>query len=214
VVEEAPAPALPPEEAHAMADQAAAVMGALGYDHLGTLETLYHPETGFSFLEVNPRLQVEHGVTEEVTGLDLAAAQIRLAAGRPLDEVVAGRPEAPLGHAIEARIYAEDPDSFLPSPGRLKVFRPPAGPGLRVETGFAEGAEVTPFYDPMIALVIARSASRPEALDLLDEALAGFAVEGLKTNIPFLRRLMKYGPFREGRVHTGLAEECPRGREQ
>jgi acetyl-CoA carboxylase biotin carboxylase subunit len=145
-----------------------------------------------------------------VTGLDLAAAQILLAAGRPLDEALPGRPEAPRGHAIEARVYAEDPVRFLPSPGRLKVFRPPSGPGLRVETGFREGAEVTPFYDPMIALVIARAETRLKAVDLLEEALAGFAVEGLKTNIPFLRHLLKYGPFREGRVHTGLAEECAR----
>ena len=210
VVEEASAPALPPEEVRLMSDRAAEVMAALGYDHLGTLETLYHPEVGFAFLEVNPRLQVEHGVTEEVTGLDLAAAQIHLAAGRPLEEVAAGRPEAPLGHAVEVRVYAEDPVIFLPSPGRLKVFRPPSGPGLRVETGFAEGTEVTPFYDPMIALVIARGETRPKALDLLEEALAGFEIEGLKTNIPFLRRLLKYGPFREGLVHTGLAEECLR----
>ena len=208
VVEEAGAPALPPDEVRALADRAAGVMAGLGYDHLGTLETLYHPETGFAFLEVNPRLQVEHGVTEEVTGLDLAAAQIRLAAGRPLDEALPGRPEAPRGHAIEARVYAEDPVKFLPSPGRLKVFRPPSGPGLRVETGFAEGAEVTPFYDPMIALVIVRAETRLPALDLLDQALAGFDIEGIKTNIPFLRRLLKYGPFREGLVHTGLAEEC------
>jgi acetyl-CoA carboxylase biotin carboxylase subunit len=207
VVEEAGAPAMPPEETRAMAERAAGIMAALGYDHLGTLETLYHPETGFAFLEVNPRLQVEHGVTEEVTGLDLAAAQIRLAAGFPLDEALPGRPEALRGHAVEVRIYAEDPVKFLPSPGKLKVFRPPSGPGIRVETGFAEGAEVTPFYDPMIALVIARAETRLKALGLMEEALAGFAVEGLKTNIPFLQRLMKYEPFREGRVHTGLAEE-------
>jgi len=213
VVEEAGAPALPPEQVRALAERAAGVMAALGYDHLGTLETLYHPETGFAFLEVNPRLQVEHGVTEEVTGLDLAAAQILLAAGRPLDEALPGRPKALRGHAVEARIYAEDPVKFLPSPGRLKVFRPPSGPGIRVETGFKEGAEVTPFYDPMIALVIAWAETRPKALDLLEEALAGFAVEGPQTNIPFLRRLLKYEPFREGRIHTGLAEECMRGPE-
>ena len=208
VLEEAPAPSLPPDELRLMSHRAAAVMADLGYDHLGTLETLYHPKIGFAFLEVNPRLQVEHGVTEEVTGLDLVAAQILLAAGRPLGEVISVRPEDPLGHAVEARVYAEDPLRFLPSPGRLKVFRPPSGPGLRVETGFAEGAEVTPFYDPMIALVIARGETRLKALGLLEEALADFRVEGPKTNIPFLRRLLKYEPFREGRVHTGLAEEC------
>ena len=117
------------------------------------------------------------------------------------------RPESPAGHAVEARIYAEDPVKFFPSPGPLKVFRPPQGPGVRVETGFCEGAVVTPFYDPMIALVIARGDNRLEALDRLHEALGEFAVEGIKTNIPFVRSLLKYEPFREGRVHTGIADE-------
>jgi acetyl-CoA carboxylase biotin carboxylase subunit len=130
-----------------------------------------------------------------------------------LDEALPGRPEALRGHAVEVRIYAEDPVKFLPSPGRLKVFRPPSGPGIRVETGFAEGAEVTPFYDPMLALLITRAETRLKALDLMGEALSGFEVDGLKTNIPFLERLMKFEPFREGRVHTGLAEECLRGPE-
>ncbi len=206
VVEEAGAPSIPADELARMADRAAEAMARLGYDHLGTVETLYSPGTGFSFLEVNPRLQVEHGVTEEVTGLDLVTAQIRLAAGQALDEALPRRPQAVAGHALEARIYAEDPEKFFPSPGPLKVFRPPQGPGVRVETGFAEGAVVTPFYDPMIALVIVRAENRPAALDLMHDALGEFAVEGIKTNIPFVRGLMKYEPFREGRVHTGLAE--------
>ncbi|KXS56383.1 MAG: biotin carboxylase [Candidatus Adiutrix intracellularis] len=207
VVEEAGAPDLPAADLEIMAERAARVLSRLGYDHLATLETLYTPETGFVFLEVNPRLQVEHGVTEEVTGLDLAAAQIRLATGLDLDEAAPGRPKALAGHAVEARIYAEDPVKFFPSPGPLKVFRPPSGPGVRVETGFAEGSVVTHFYDPLIALVIVRAETRLKALDLMAEALAEFAVEGIKTNIPFIRGLMKYGPFREGRVHIGLAGE-------
>jgi len=212
VVEEAGAPNVPAEELKAMAERAAEVMGRLGYDHLGTVETLYQPDSGFAFLEVNPRLQVEHGVTEEVTGLDLVAAQIRLAAGASLDEALPSRPSAVAGHAIEARIYAEDPEKFFPSPGPLKVFRPPQGPGVRVETGFAEGATITPFYDPMIALLIVRAENRLAAIDLMYEALGDFAVEGIKTNIPFVRGLMKYEPFRQGLVHTGLAEEYLRGR--
>ncbi|MDR2945125.1 MAG: biotin carboxylase, partial [Candidatus Adiutrix sp.] len=110
------------------------------------------------------------------------------------------------GHAIEVRIYAEDPVKFFPSPGPLKVFRPPQGRGIRVETGFAEGAVVTPHYDPTVALVIARGETREEAMDLMYDALGDFAVEGIKTNIPFVRGMMKFGPFREGKVHTGLAE--------
>ncbi|MDR1920478.1 MAG: ATP-grasp domain-containing protein [Candidatus Adiutrix sp.] len=207
VVEEAGAPAMAADQVKAMAERAAAVMSALGYDHLGTVETLYTPETGFAFLEVNPRLQVEHGVTEEVAGVDLAAVQVRLAAGLPLSEAMPDRPDSISGHAVEARIYAEDPVTFFPSPGRLKVFRPPRGTGLRVETGFAEGAAVTPFYDPMIALLIVKAEAREKALDLMYEALGDFAVEGVKTNIPFLRKLMRFTPFREGAVHTGLAEE-------
>lgn len=207
IVEEAGAPNIPAADLAAMADRAAEALGRLGYDHLGTVETLYSPESGFSFLEVNPRLQVEHGVTEEVTGLDLVALQIRLAAGEALDQALPNRPAAVAGHAVEARIYAEDPVKFFPSPGPLKVFRPPQGKNVRVETGFAEGGVITPNYDPMIALVIVRADSRLEALDLMYEALGEFAVEGIKTNIPFVRGMMKYEPFREGRVHTGLAEE-------
>jgi len=207
IVEEAGAPNIPAADLAAMADRAAEVINGLGYDSLGTVETLYSPETGFSFLEVNPRLQVEHGVTEEVTGLDLVALQIRLAAGEPLAQALPNRPTAVTGHAVEARIYAEDPVKFFPSPGPLKVFRPPQGKNVRVETGFAEGGLITPNYDPMIALVIVRADTRLAALDLMDEALGEFAVEGIKTNIPFVRGMMKYEPFREGLVHTGLAEE-------
>ncbi len=212
IVEEAGAPTIGAEELKAMAERAAEVMGRLGYDHLGTVETLYSPGDGFAFLEVNPRLQVEHGVTEEVTGLDLVAAQIRLAAGYSLDEALPARPGAISGHALEARIYAEDPVKFFPSPGPLKVFRPPQGAGVRVETGFVEGATITPFYDPMIALVIVKAATRLQAIDLMYEALGDFVVEGIKTNIPFVRGLMKYEPFRQGLVHTGLAEEYLRSR--
>ncbi|MDL2259995.1 acetyl-CoA carboxylase biotin carboxylase subunit [Deltaproteobacteria bacterium OttesenSCG-928-K17] len=207
VVEEAGAPNIPAEELAAMADRAASAMRRLGYDHLGTVESLYSPGDGFSFLEVNPRLQVEHGVTEEITGLDLVKIQIKLAAGESVDQALPHRPKAPQGHAVEARIYAEDPVKFFPSPGPLKVFRPPQGKGVRVETGFCEGAVVTPFYDPMIAMVIVHAETRPAALDLMHDALGDFAVEGIKTNIPFVRDLMKYGPFREGRVHTGIADE-------
>lgn len=207
VVEEAGAPNIPAAELEAMADKAAAAMKRLGYDHLGTVESLYSPEDGFSFLEVNPRLQVEHGVTEEITGLDLVEMQIKLAAGETLARALPNRPQAPRGHAIEARIYAEDPVKFFPSPGPLKVFRPPTMKDVRVETGFCEGAVVTPFYDPMIAMVIVRADNRLAALDLMYEALGGFEVEGIKTNIPFIRDMMKYEPFRQGRVHTGIAEE-------
>jgi acetyl-CoA carboxylase biotin carboxylase subunit len=208
VIEEAGAPGLGRAELSAMAQKAASALGRLGYDHLGTLETLFSEESGFSFLEVNPRLQVEHGVTEMVTGADLAAAQLRLAAGESLSEAFGPLDlKAPSGHAVEARIYAEDSLRLLPSPGPLKVFRPPSGKRVRIETGFEEGAQVTPFYDPMIAQAIAWGESREEALERLGEALAAFEIQGLKTNIGFCRLMLRHPPFVEGRPHTGMAEE-------
>ncbi|MDR1656206.1 MAG: biotin carboxylase [Deltaproteobacteria bacterium] len=207
VIEEAGAPNIERQRLLDMASLAAKVLGRSGYDHLATLETLFSPETGFSFLEVNPRLQVEHGVTEEATGKDLVATQLAVAAGFRVGNLgleVAGEPAR---HALEARIYAEDSLRFLPSPGPLKVFRPPQGESLRVETGFAEGCLVTPWYDPMIAQVIASGPTRAEAIAKLREALAAFEIEGLKTNLGFLRLMLSYEPFINGLVHTGLAEE-------
>jgi acetyl-CoA carboxylase biotin carboxylase subunit len=207
ILEEAGAPGIPRESLAAMAEKAAEVLSRLGYDHLGTVETLYGRDSGFNFLEVNPRLQVEHAVTEEVTGVDLADAQIRLAAGEEVWVIVPGPVKELKGHALEARIYAEDPVRFLPSPGKLAVFRPPkARPGLRILTGYAEGAAVTPFYDPMIAQVIVSGSDRDETLGLMAEVLAEFEIEGLKTNIPFLRLMMDFGPYRAGELGTGLAE--------
>ena len=208
VIEEAGAPSLSREALGAMAAKAAEVLGALGYDHLGTLETLHSEESGFGFLEVNPRLQVEHAVTEMVAGVDLVETQLRLAAGERLSEIFTEPlPSAPKGHAVEARIYAEDSLRFLPSPGTLKVFRPPKDPLVRVETGFEEGAAVSPFYDPMIAQVIVWGPDREAALKKLDEALGAFAIEGIKTNIGFARLMLRYPPFAEGRPHTGLSDE-------
>lgn len=209
IVEEAGAPKLPEDQARAMASRAAEIMSKVGYDHIGTVETLYDAQNGFAFLEVNPRLQVEHAVTEEVTGVDIAVAQIRMAAGLSLEEAV-DRPEAPSGHALEARIYAEDSARFLPSPGRLKTFAPPKGTGVRVETGFAQGCEVTPYYDPMIAQVIVKAETRELAINRMHAALGDFRIEGIKTNIYFLRALMQNEAFRAGDVHTSLAEEVVR----
>ncbi|MDL2286327.1 ATP-grasp domain-containing protein [Desulfococcaceae bacterium OttesenSCG-928-F15] len=208
VVEEAGAPAIPEAKLAFMARQAVSALSSLGYNHIGTVETLYSEETGFIFLEVNPRLQVEHAVTEEVSGVDLVATQVRLASNLPLAEVLPRHPERISGHAVEARIYAEDPLSFLPSSGVLEVFRPPSGRGIRVETGYGEGAHVTPFYDPMIAQVIVWAENRTSAIHTLYDALGDFSIRGVRTNIPFIRELLRYAPFREGRmIHTGLADE-------
>src|SRR3546814_388658 len=165
---------------------------------------LMGPDGSLSFLEMNTRLQVEHGVTEEVTGVDLVAAQIRTAAGERLDAVLPAELSIH-GHAIQARVYAEDPRKFFPSPGPLQVFRPPrAGNGIRIETGYAEGQTVTPFYDPMLAKVIAHGATRDAAIDRLVAVLQEFEVAGVKTNIPALIDLLRSAPFRAGEVHTGL----------
>ncbi|MDR1608035.1 MAG: biotin carboxylase [Deltaproteobacteria bacterium] len=206
IVEEAGAPNLEVSELRNLAKLAAKVMADMGYDHVGTVETLYGASSGFAFLEVNPRLQVEHAVTEEITGYDLVIAQLKLASGSKVTDLPQP-PDEPLGHAIEARVYAEDSQRFLPSPGLLKVFRPPSGAGIRVETGFVEGAKVTPFYDPMVAQVIAKGQDRAEAIKRLSEALSQFEIEGIKTNITFLRAMLSYEPFVKGEVSTGLAEE-------
>ena len=204
VIEEAPAPGLARKKAGEVAGEIAAVIRKMGYDNIGTVEMLMDPDGAFSFLEMNTRLQVEHGVTEEVTGVDLVRAQIRSAAGERLAEILPGKIETS-GHAIQARVYAEDPRNFFPSPGTLRVFRPPHD--VRVETGYAEGREVTPHYDPMIAKVIARAETRERAIDRLIAALEGFEIQGVKHNIPAVLAVLRSEPFRAGRVHTGLIAE-------
>jgi acetyl-CoA carboxylase biotin carboxylase subunit len=206
VIEEAPAPGLARAQAGQVAEQVTAVMKKLGYDNIGTVEMLMGADGAFSFLEMNTRLQVEHGVTEEVTGVDLVKAQIRSAAGEALAAILPARIEVQ-GHAIQARVYAEDPKNFFPSPGRLAVFRPPLAQGVRVETGYAEGREVTPHYDPMIAKVIVRGETRERATQNLIEALEAFEIQGPKNNIPAMLAVLRSEPFRAGRVHTGLIPE-------
>jgi acetyl-CoA carboxylase biotin carboxylase subunit len=206
VIEEAPGPEIPRDKAVAVADQIAGIMRSMGYDNIGTVEMLLGADGSFNFLEMNTRLQVEHGVTEEVTGVDLVRAQIRSAAGEKLGDILPGQAEIK-GHAIQARVYAEDPKNFFPSPGKLTVFRPPEGEGIRVDTGYAEGRDVTPHYDPMIAKVIVRAATREAAIDRLVEALGGFDIQGLKHNIPAVINILRSEQFRSGRVHTGIIGE-------
>ena len=206
VIEEAPAPAIPREEVQAVADKIAKIVREMGYDNIGTVEMLRSADGAFNFLEMNTRLQVEHGVTEEVTGVDLVKAQIRSAAGDKLADILPARIEV-RGHAIQARVYAEDPKNFFPSPGKLTVFRPPQGEGVRVDTGFAQGRDVTPHYDPMIAKVIAHADTRAAAIDKLIAALESFEIQGLKNNIPAVIAILRSEPFRAGQVHTGLIPE-------
>ena len=206
VIEEAPAPGLSRAAAGAAAEKIAAVVRKMGYDNIGTVEMLMGADGEFNFLEMNTRLQVEHGVTEEVTGVDLVRAQIRSSAGEKLAAVLPAKIETK-GHAIQARVYAEDPKNFFPSPGNLKVFRPPQDASVRVETGYAEGRDVTPHYDPMIAKVIVRADTREQAIDRLVQALEAFEIQGPKNNIPAVLAILRSEPFRAGRVHTGLIGE-------
>ena len=206
VIEEAPAPAIARSELDAMAEKVAAMVRGMGYDNIGTVEMLYGADGSFSFLEMNTRLQVEHGVTEAVTGVDLVHAQIRSADGErvadilPQDIVISG-------HALQARIYAEDPKNFFPSPGRLKVFRLPEDRTIRVETGYAEGRDVTPHYDPMIAKIIVHDTTRERAIDRLIEALKSVDIQGIKHNTPAVISVLDSSAFREGEVHTGLIQQ-------
>ena len=207
VIEEAPSPFLDPKTRKAMGEQAVALARAVGYCSAGTVEFIVDRERNFYFLEMNTRLQVEHPVTELVTGLDLVELMIRIAAGEPLPFT---QKEVRLkGWAIEARVYAEDPRrNFLPSTGRLIRYRPPAGEGLRLDTGVFEGAEISIYYDPMIAKLVASGADRNTAIELLRGALDGFYVAGVQHNIAFLAAAVAKPRFAAGALSTNfLAEE-------
>ncbi|HEU0116621.1 MAG TPA: acetyl-CoA carboxylase biotin carboxylase subunit, partial [Thermomicrobiales bacterium] len=158
------------------------------------------------FLEMNTRLQVEHPVTELVTGVDLVREMVRIAAGEPLSIPADGI--APRGHAIEARIYAEDPaKNFLPSPGEITAMTEPAGPHIRIDAGAAPGSKVTVYYDPLIAKLIVWGDDRPAALATMRDALAHYEIDGVKTNLPLLRRLFADADVQAGRISTRFVDE-------
>ncbi|WP_308250507.1 acetyl-CoA carboxylase biotin carboxylase subunit [Nonomuraea rhizosphaerae] len=202
VVEESPSPGVTPELRERMLAAAVRAGQAVGYLGAGTVECLVDArEQDFVFLEMNTRLQVEHPVTELVTGLDLVELQLRVAAGEsPEVEAVVS------GHAIEFRVYAEDPERFLPGPGRITAWREPTGEGVRVDSGYEEGNTVTPFYDPLLAKLCVLGASREEALARGREAVAGFVVQGPRNNLPFLTELLDTRDFVSGDYDTGLVE--------
>jgi len=206
VVEETPSPALAPARREALWAAGVAAARAAGYVNAGTVEFLLDAEGAFHFLEMNTRLQVEHPVTEAVTGLDLVRLQLGIAAGRPLpfaQEEVGGR-----GHALECRLYAEDPDNDdLPSPGRVLHLAAPEGPGVRFDAGVAAGSEVTVHYDPLLAKLVTWGSERTEAIERMAEALARTAVLGVATNLARLRAVVDHPAFRTGELHTGFLEE-------
>lgn len=202
VVEESPSPAVAPDLRHQMCEAAAAVARTVGYTNAGTIEFLLAADGSFYFLEMNTRLQVEHPVTEMVTGIDLVRWQIRLARGERLD-IDPAAVLVPLGHAVECRVYAEDPDAgFMPSPGRILRLRVPQGPGIRDDSGMYEGGEVPIFYDPMISKLIAFAEDRPAALARMRRALAEYDVRGIRTTLPFFRWVLEDEDFKAARFDT------------
>jgi len=207
VIEEAPSPFVTDDVRRAMGEQSVALAKAVGYVSAGTVEFVVDPNHNFYFLEMNTRLQVEHPVTEFITGLDLVELMIRVAAGEPLplaqDDVRLN------GWAMEARIYAENPDrNFMPSTGRVQVYRPPAETAhLRNDTGIEEGSEISIYYDPMVAKLITAGESREVARQRLSEALDRFCIRGISANISFLNALANHPKFAAGDMSTGFIDE-------
>jgi len=216
VIEEAPSPLLDPETRRKMGEQAVALAKAVNYDSAGTVEFVAGQDKSFYFLEMNTRLQVEHPVTEMITGLDLVELMIRVAAGEKLPLT---QEQVKLdGWAVESRVYAEDPTrNFLPSIGRLTTYQPPeegplGGATVRNDTGVEEGGEIAIHYDPMIAKLVTWAPTRTEAIAAQGDALDAFAIDGIRHNIPFLSALMAHPRWQEGNLSTGfIAEEFPNG---
>jgi acetyl-CoA carboxylase, biotin carboxylase subunit len=205
VIEEAPSPFLDEETRRKMGETAVKAAKHIGYTNAGTIEFLVDEQKNFYFLEMNTRLQVEHPVTEEITGLDLVEEQLRIAAGEMIcykqDDIRRD------GHAIEVRIYAEDPKTFFPSPGKITVFQTPEGDDVRNETAVKSGITITPFYDPMIAKLITKGKHRQEAIERMVEALNNYQIEGIKTNIPMLKDVLSHPAFQAGETTTNFVEK-------
>ena len=209
LVEESPSTALSSKLRKRMAEAALAGARAVRYQNAGTIEFLLAPDGRFYFIEMNTRIQVEHPVTEMVTGLDLIKEQIRIAAGEPLgyaQEAIGFR-----GHAIECRVNAEDSESFVPSPGRISTFNISGGPGVRVDTAAHADSVISPYYDSLVAKVITHGNTRFEAVLRMRRLLDLMVVEGIKTTIPLLRRIMAHRDFLEGRISTHYLERLLAG---
>lgn len=206
IIEETPSPVMTPELREKMTTAALNLTRAAGYVSAGTVEFMVTPDGNFYLLEMNTRLQVEHPITELVAGVDLAVWQIRIANGEPLsftqDELTQR------GHAIECRLYAEDPAmNFLPSIGQIGVYRAPAGAGIRVDDGITTGSEVTPYYDPMLAKIVTWGATRPEAIRKMVQALQETVVLGVTTNLAYLLDILQHEAFAEGETTTHFLTE-------
>ena len=203
LVEESPSPFMTPELRKRMGEAAIKAASAINYESVGTIEFLVDKHRNFYFMEMNTRIQVEHCVTEEVVNFDLIKEQIKIAAGDP----ISGNNYEPVGHAIECRINAEDPyNDFRPSPGRITVLHQPGGHGIRVDSHAYAGYTIPPYYDSLIAKIIAVARTREEAINTMHRALSEYVIEGIKTTIPFHLQLMKDERFRSGDFNTKFLE--------
>jgi len=204
LLEESPSPALTPALREAMGESALRVARAAGYHNAGTVEFLLDGDGRYYFMEMNTRIQVEHPVTEMVTGVDLVKSQVRVAAGEPLP--LAQAEVAVQGHSLECRINAEDPDRFLPSPGKLTNLRVPGGPGVRVDSHAYVGYVIPPFYDSLLGKLVTHGCDRDEAISRMQRALDEMVVEGIQTTIPFHQKVLRHPEFLAGRTSTRFLE--------
>jgi acetyl-CoA carboxylase biotin carboxylase subunit len=210
VLEEAPSAVVSDELRKQMGDAAIALAKRVGYDNAGTCEFLLDANDDYYFLEVNTRLQVEHPVTELITGVDLVHLQLQVAAGGKLEELLAGHDLTPRGHSIEARICAESPEQgYIPAAGLLELVREAHGPGIRVDSGVYTGWEVPPFYDSMLAKLIVWAPDRATACERLSQALGDTAYLGIPTNVDFLRRIVDDQAFRTAAISTDMLSHRP-----
>ena len=205
LIEETPAPLFSNSQRAAITEAALTAARGIGYQNAGTFEFLVDPDGKFYFLETNTRLQVEHGITEMATGFDLVEQQIRVASGEPLD--ITQSDIRPQGHSLEVRICAEDPDSFLPSPGLLSDWSIPSGDGIRVESGVRAGDEVSSYFDPLIAKILIHADGRSAAIDKMLSTLRNARIEGIKTNVPFHIKALESERFQDGSYTTQLAAQ-------
>ena len=205
LIEETPAPLFSKSQRAAITEAALTAARGIGYQNAGTFEFLVDPDGKFYFLETNTRLQVEHGITEMTTGFDLVEQQIRIASGETLD--ITQSDIRPQGHSLEVRICAEDPVSFLPSPGLLSDWSIPSGDGIRVESGVRAGDEVSSYFDPLIAKILIHADSRSAAIDKLLSTLRNARIEGIKTNVPFHIKALESQRFQDGSYTTQLAAQ-------
>lgn len=205
VMEEAPAYALSEKTRTLMGEVSVNAIKELGYTNVGTIEFLVDKDEQFYFLEMNTRIQVEHPITEEITGIDLVEQQINIASGKQLN--ISQSDIITNGHAIEARIYAEDPNTFFPSPGKITLYEEPVEKYIRIESSVRKDSNVTPFYDPMISKLIVTGESREEAISRLKDALLNYKIEGIKTNIPMLLNVINHEQFKYGNTPTNFVRK-------